>query len=129
MDYLTIFYSIYIVLTTLLIIYFANYLFKNGKSFLLSAFKGNESVANSINNLLKMGFYLVNIGYALISIRYNYNLQSNAQLIEALAVKIGTIVLIFGAMHFFNMYILYLIGRITRDKEMRRKETQDTYVI
>lgn len=104
-------------------------MFKNGKSFLLSAFKGNESVANSINNLLKMGFYLVNIGYALISIRYNYNLQSNAQLIEALAVKIGTIVLIFGAMHFFNMYILYLIGRITRDKEMRRKETQDTYVI
>ncbi|MDC1370329.1 hypothetical protein N8289_00665, partial [Flavobacteriales bacterium] len=121
--------SIYIVLTTLLIIYVANYLFKNGKSFLLSAFKGNESVANSINNLLKMGFYLVNIGYALISIRYNYNLQSNAQLIEALAVKIGTIVLILGAMHFFNMYILYLIGRITRDKEMRRKETQDTYVI
>jgi hypothetical protein len=128
MDYLTIFYSIYIVLTTLLIIYVANYLFKNGKSFLLSAFKGNESVANSINNLLKIGF-LVNIGYALISIRYNYNLQSNAQLIEALAVKIGTIVLILGAMHFFNMYILYLIGRITRDKEMRRKETQDTYVI
>jgi hypothetical protein len=128
MDYLTIFYSIYIVLTTLLIIYVANYLFKNGKSFLLSAFKGNESVANSINNLLKIGF-LVNIGYALISIRYNYNLQSNAQLIEALAVKIGTIVLILGAMHFFNMYILYLIGRITRDKEMRTKETQDTYVI
>jgi len=129
MDYLTLFYSIYIVLTTILIIYVANYLFKNGKSFLLSAFKGNESVANSINNLLKMGFYLVNIGYALISIRYNYNLLNNAQLIEALAVKIGTIVLILGAMHFFNMYILYLIGKITRDKEMSKKHVQDTYIL
>lgn len=129
MDNLTLFYSIYIVLTTLLIIYVANYLFRNGKSFLLSAFKGNEKVANSINNLLKMGFYLVNIGYALVSIRYEYNLNNSAQLIEALAVKIGTIVLILGAMHFFNMYILYLIGKITRDKEMRKKEVVDTYVI
>lgn len=129
MDNLTLFYSIYILLTTLLIIYVANYLFRNGKSFLLSAFKGNETVANSINNLLKMGFYLVNIGYALVSIRYEYNLLSSAQLIEALAVKIGTIVLILGAMHFFNMYILYLIGKITRDKEMRKKEVADGYVI
>lgn len=129
MDYLTLFYSTYIVLTTVLILYVANYLFKNGKSFLLSAFKGNENVANSINNLLKMGFYLVNIGYALISIRYNYNLLNTAQLIEALAVKIGTIVLILGAMHFFNMYILYLIGKITRDKEMSKIETPDHYVL
>ena len=129
MDNLTLFYSIYIVLTTILIIYVANYLFRNGKSFLLSAFKGNETVANSINNLLKMGFYLVNIGYALVSIRYQYNLQNSAQLIEALSVKIGTIVLILGAMHFFNMYILYLIGKITRDKEMRKKQIQETYVI
>ena len=129
MDNLTLFYSIYIVLTTILIIYVANYLFRNGKSFLLSAFKGNETVANSINNLLKMGFYLVNIGYALVSIRYGYNLHNTAQLIEALAVKIGIIVLILGAMHFFNMYILYLIGKITQDKEMQKKQSPDHYVL
>lgn len=129
MNNLTLFYLIYIALTTGLIIYVANYLFRNGKSFLLSAFKGNETVANSINNLLKMGFYLINIGYALISIRYGYNISSVSVLIEALAIKIGTIVLILGAMHFFNMYILYLIGKITRDKEMRKHEAPDTYVL
>ena len=129
MDYLTLFYSIYILLSTSLIIYVANYLFRHGKSFLLSAFKGNIEVATSINNLLKMGFYLVNIGYALISIKYRYNLNNSADLIAALAVKIGTIVLILGAMHFFNMYILYLIGRITRDKEMKKHQKAENYML
>ena len=62
MNYLTIAYSTYILATVTITIFVANYLFKNGKVFLISAFKGNEGIANAINNLLKMGFYLVNIG-------------------------------------------------------------------
>ena len=128
MNYSTIFNISYIFITILLVVYVANYLFRNGKTFLNSAFKGAEEVANSINNLLKMGFYLVNIGYALISIKININILDVSGLLEILAIKIGLIVLILGAMHFFNMYILYLIGKMIRERKISQKRIESTYI-
>ena len=122
MSYLSTTYLIYISVTITLTIFVANYLFKNGKVFLHSAFRGAEHVANAINNLLKMGFYLVNIGYALTTIRIAYSINRTSDLIEILSVKIGVIVLILGVLHFFNMYILYLIGKFIRDKKTNEKK-------
>ena len=110
MNYLTITYSTYILCTVTITILVANYLFKNGKMFLVNAFKGNEPVANSVNNLLKLGFYLVNIGYALNTITIKYKVDTVDEVIRILAVKIGVIILILGFMHFFNLFILYMIG-------------------
>ena len=63
-----------------------------------------------MNNLLKLGFYLVNIGYALNTITIRYKIDAVDEVIRILAVKIGVIILILGFMHFFNLFILYLIG-------------------
>jgi len=126
MSYLTITYLIYISVTVSITIFVANYLFKNGKVFLNSAFKGAEHIAEAINNLLKMGFYLVNIGYALYTIRIAFSIESTSELIEVLSVKIGTIILILGFLHFFNMYILYLIGKMIRDKKMPEKRVMSS---
>lgn len=120
MEKLTVAYSIYIVLTAVITIGVANYLFKNGKVFLYNAFKGNISLANAINNLLKMGFYLVNIGYAFSTITITSHVLSVNDLIRVLAIKIGSILLILGGMHFFNMLILYVVGKhINKKQEMK----------
>ena len=36
---------------------------KNGRVFLVDAFHGNAELADSVNHLLVMGFYLINTGY------------------------------------------------------------------
>ena len=64
MNYIIITYSFYLAITIALTVWVARTLFKNGKVFLIDIFHGNKELADSVNNLLLVGFYLINIGYA-----------------------------------------------------------------
>ena len=116
MNYIIITYSLYLVITIALTIWVARTLFKNGKVFLVDIFHGNKELADSVNNLLLVGFYLINIGYAVYTLQVTNNIANVQQVIESLSLKIGLIILILGAMHFFNLYIFFTL---------RKKATQE----
>ena len=116
MNYIIITYSLYLVITIALTIWVARTLFKNGKVFLIDIFHGNKELADSVNNLLLVGFYLINIGYAVYTLQVTGNIVNVQQVIESLSLKIGLIILILGGMHFFNLYIFFTL---------RKKATQE----
>ena len=64
MNYTVLTYSIYLPITILLTVWVARTLFVNGKVFLVEIFRQDITLAESVNKLLLVGFYLVNIGYA-----------------------------------------------------------------
>ena len=64
-------------------------------------------MAGSVNNLLQVGFYLINIGYALSVLTIYETLFNLQRMLESLSVKVGTIILILGVMHFFNLFVLF----------------------
>lgn len=107
MNYIIVTYLLYLLITISLTVWVARTLFKNGKIFLIDIFHGNKELADSVNNLLLVGFYLVNIGYAVYTLQVDYNIINTQQLIESLSLKVGFIILILGAMHFFNLYIFF----------------------
>jgi hypothetical protein len=110
--YITSLYSIYLVVTTLLTILVAHTLFRNGKLFLFDIFHGNKELANAVNNLLLVGFYLVNIGYAVSTLRIEQEEVNTVRIVfEILSRKIGRIILILGGMHFLNMIIFYRLRK------------------
>lgn len=111
MSYILICYSVYLVLTVILTVWVARTLFRNGKVFLIDIFHGNEELAKAVNNLLLVGFYLVNIGYAVYTLRIDFNIESSRVLIEELSIKIGAIILILGGMHFFNMFVFFKLRK------------------
>ncbi len=117
MNYIIITYSFYLVITIALTIWVARTLFKNGKIFLIDIFHGNKELADSVNNLLLVGFYLINIGYAVYTLQVTGNIVNVQQVIENLSLKIGLIILILGGMHFFNLYIFFTL---------RKKATHET---
>ncbi len=80
-------------------------LYRNGAVFLIDAFKGKETLANSVNHLLVVGFYLINCGWVIRSIGNSPVAHNFQQIIENVAGQLGTIMLILGGMHFFNIYI------------------------
>ena len=86
-------------------IWVAHTLHKNGRVFLVDAFHGNESLGDSVNHLLVVGFYLVNLGWVCLMLKLGYEIASPKEGIEALSVKIGTVLLVLGGMHFFNLFI------------------------
>jgi hypothetical protein len=117
-------YTLYLLITICLTIWVARTLFKNGKIFLIDIFHGNKELADSVNNLLLVGFYLINIGYAVYTLQVNNIITSTQQVIEELSIKIGLIILILGAMHFFNLYIFFNL----RKKAVHEKQLKESMV-
>lgn len=120
MSYILISYSLYLALTLILTVWVARTLFRNGKVFLIDIFHGNGELAQAVNNLLLVGFYLVNIGYAVYTLSIAYNIGTVRELVETLSLKVGAIILILGGMHFFNMLVFFkLRKRALQEKRFR----------
>jgi hypothetical protein len=98
-------YLVYLSVSIALTIWVAHTLHKNGRVFLVDVFHGNELLADSVNHLLVVGFYLINLGWVCLMLKLGYDIVSPKQGIEALSVKIGTVLLVLGGMHFFNLFI------------------------
>jgi hypothetical protein len=99
-------YVAYLVLSLGVTIWVARMLHQNGRVFLVDAFHGKEDLADSVNKLLVVGFYLINVGWAVWSLETSAPLETVRQAIELVSSKVGTILLILGVMHFLNLYVL-----------------------
>src|SRR5258705_1221419 len=104
-------YLIYLTISIALTIWVARTLHKNGRGFLVDVFHGNESLADSVNHLLVVGFYLINFGYVSLALKLGYDVTTTQQGIEALSVKVGMVLLVLGGMHFFNLFIFSRMRR------------------
>lgn len=111
MSHILILYALYLIITVTLTIWVAKILFKNGKLFLIDIFHGNTDLAQAVNNLLLVGFYLVNIGYAVYTLTIVDQITNSRVLVEVLSLKIGAIILILGCMHFLNMFIFFRLRK------------------
>ncbi|HEX5172276.1 MAG TPA: hypothetical protein VFW11_24035 [Cyclobacteriaceae bacterium] len=111
MNYVILSYAFYLPLTIILTVWVACTLFTNGRVFLLDIFHKNELLANSVNKLLLVGFYLINIGYAVSTLRILDSIETTHHMIEVLSVKVGTIILILGVMHFFNLFVFFRLRK------------------
>lgn len=98
-------YVFYILISVALTIWVARTLSANGIHFLIDSFLGNEKLAHSVNHLLVVGFYLVNIGYVTLALKYGDKPSSLQSAIEFLSTKVGLVLLVLGAMHFLNLRV------------------------
>src|SRR5262249_59938595 len=80
-------------------------LHKRGAIFLVDAFHGNAELAASVNHLLVVGFYLINIGFVSLALKSNAHIGNSRAAIEMLSDKLGWVLLTLGGMHFFNLYV------------------------
>jgi hypothetical protein len=90
-------YLVYLAISIALTIWVAHTLHKNGRIFLV--------------DLLVVGFYLINLGYVSLALKLGYTLTTPQEGIEALSVKVGMVLLVLGAMHFFNLFIFSRMRR------------------
>src|SRR5947207_11979082 len=111
MDWVLVTYLVYLTLSICLTVWVARTLHKNGRIFLVDSFGGNEQLADSVNHLLVVGFYLVNVGYVSLALKYGDKPGDTVKAIEFFSTKIGIVLLVLGAMHFLNMYVFTRMRR------------------
>ncbi|MDA0178508.1 MULTISPECIES: hypothetical protein [Mesoflavibacter] len=103
-------YFIYLPIVIALTIFVSKMLFKNGKLFMIDIFKGKEDIALATNKLFEIGFYLINIGFALFTMKifyYGSDPMSSQTLIEILSKKLGGFTIYLGVMLFFNLFLFF----------------------
>ncbi|PYQ63823.1 MAG: hypothetical protein DMF53_09165 [Acidobacteria bacterium] len=110
-DFPVLTYGLYLAISICLTIWVARTLHRNGRLFLVDVFHGNEPLADSVNHLLVVGFYLINFGYVTLALKMSQKVTSTQSSIEALSQKVGYVLLVLGVMHFFNLYVFSRIRR------------------
>ena len=89
-------------------------LFKNGQIFLVDAFHGNQDMANAVNQLLIVGFYLLNMGFVALFLRFGPRAETATEVFEFTSTKLGVVLLALGAIHYFNMFNIAKMRRKAR---------------
>ena len=107
MNHFILTYAVYFIVSVALTIWVAKVLFTNGRIFLIDIFYGNIELADSVNKLLVVGFYLINIGYMTLALKEAGTIPNIQVVVEVLSYKIGWIILILGGMHFLNLAIFF----------------------
>jgi hypothetical protein len=107
-------YIAYLFVSVSLTIWVARTLHKNGRIFLVDSLLGNEPLADSVNHLLVVGFYLINIGFVTLALKYGDKATDAQTALEILSTKVGLVLVVLGIMHFFNLFIF---------SKMRRRAT------
>lgn len=105
-------YAAYLIVSILLTIWVARTLSTSGELFLIRCFGQDQELARSTNQLLVIGFYLVNLGF--VSLRLSGWNPGSQSLVGELGERIGLTLLVLGAMHFFNMIMIARLGRTVR---------------
>jgi hypothetical protein len=105
MNYTAIYHLAYLAISVAVTVWVARTLHKNGRIFLVDAFHGNERLADSVNHLLFVGFYLMNVGFITLAVKFGDRPSDFPELLEAVCSKEGVALLVLGAMHFLNIYV------------------------
>lgn len=126
MDIVVFTYAAYVILSVFLTVWVAKTLHKSGRVFLIEVFGGDDSLADSVNHLLVVGFYLINLGYISLALKIGGEIMTAREGIEALSWKVGLVLLVLGAMHFFNLFLFNRIHR--RPKFFNRPQTAQSVV-
>ncbi|NNC89304.1 MAG: hypothetical protein HKN82_12660 [Akkermansiaceae bacterium] len=111
-------YALYLLAAAPLTVWVARTLHKNGRIFLVDCFRGNEELADSVNHLLVVGFYLINFGFVALYLKISREVVAVRGVFEALSGKLGVVLLVLGAMHFFNLLVF---TRLRKRREIENR--------
>ncbi len=109
-------YLIYLPIVIVLTWYVAHTLFRNSRAFMLDIFHGRSDIALSTNKLFETGFYLLNLGFALVIMEITSEIFDSRSMLEILSARIGGFSIYLGVMLFFNLYLFFRGRRISKER-------------
>jgi hypothetical protein len=111
MNYNVCAYIIFLTLMIFIIVYVGRFFYSNGRIFIVFLFNGNAALADQVNRLLLIAYFLFNIGYCFIKLRQWEKIGNMENLFSSLASNIGVLIFILAVTHYFNMLIIYRLSK------------------
>ncbi|WP_405564922.1 hypothetical protein [Polaribacter sp. Asnod6-C07] len=104
-------YIFYILISSLIVIFVGDFCYRNGKIYILSYFPNDINFGNGINKLLRIAYYLLNLGLAIWSLHSMSEIETTKEMILEISARLSYILLIIASLHFINIYSVYLIHK------------------
>ncbi|MFT4523313.1 MAG: hypothetical protein ACI8ZN_002266 [Bacteroidia bacterium] len=110
-------YLLYLIAIFAVVTLAGNHFYKHGAVYLTGFFPTNPEMAFRVNKLLRLAYYLLNIGYSILALSRWTETTNAVEMISSLANNLGIILLIIGGLHFNNQLVIYLIAlKINKNK-------------
>lgn len=94
---------VYVIISVIAMIWVSRILYKHGRVFLIDAFPGNEKFAISVNRILLVGFYLINMGFIMMLLRLGGRYGHELYAVQSAAGRIGGVLIVLGIVLYYNM--------------------------
>src|SRR6266700_2010741 len=104
-------YAAYLAVSIGLTVIVASALSRSGRVYLAGVFGGDEGMAAAVNRMLVVGFCLLSLGYAALTLRTSGHIHGPGEAIGVLSVKVGGELLVLGALHLVNMMFFTRLRR------------------
>ncbi|WP_299532548.1 hypothetical protein [uncultured Streptomyces sp.] len=111
MDLTVVAYAVYLVVSVALTVWVGRTLSRNGRLFIADVLRGDEKLADAVNHLLVVGFYLVNLGFVALYLKNTESVPDARTLFETLSGKLGVVLLVLGVLHLGNVFVLSRMRR------------------
>lgn len=106
-------YIIYLFVTYFITVRTGWLFYRNGRVYIITLLGNEEKLADFINRMLLTGYYLLNLGYAAVMIRYWQPVTSFSALLGSIASMTGRIMLTLAFIHCCNMVAIYMLSKRT----------------
>ncbi len=101
----------YLALSIAVTVLVGHTLHKHGRLFLIDIFAGDRRIADAVNDLMLVGFYLTNIALVALAVTYGGTVDTWWGVVDMLSHKFGVVLLVLGVMHFLNLIVFWVIRR------------------
>ena len=104
-------YIVYLILTVFIIVFVGRLFHRNGRVFILGLMKDDAATTDHLNNILLVAYYLFNIGYAFVKLRFWQKVENLEMLVSSIANNMSMLIFILASTHYMNMLLIWYLSR------------------
>lgn len=120
MSYNAVGYTIFLVVIFFVTFQIGWKFYKNGEVYIHMLMPDDSHLVKAINKMLLVGYYLLNLGYASLSISSWPLIDSQEKLCSFLSDHVGFIIFMLAMIHYFNLIWLLLYSRYINKKNKNK---------
>ena len=103
-------YIVYLILMVFIIVFVGRLFYRNGRVFILGLMKNDAATTDHLNNILLVAYYLFNIGYAFVKLRFWQKVENLEMLISSIANNMSVLIFILASTHYMNMLLIWYLS-------------------
>ena len=103
-------YIVYLILTVFIIVFVGRLFYRNGRVFILGLMKDDAATTDYLNNILLVAYYLFNIGYAFVKLRFWQKVENLEMLVSSIANNMSVLIFILASTHYMNMLLIWYLS-------------------